>query len=362
MRLTLILVTSIMTIVAGCAQPTPQTPPAPSPTSAAVPRAVQPDPQETHFGELVMLTDGGENAEAYFSFAGDRLVYQATKEGMGCDQIFTMKLDGTNQKMVSTGSGRTTCAYYYPGDDWIVYASTHLAGPDCPPVPDHSKGYVWPIYAAYDLFKVRPDGTDLQQLTDSPGYDAEATISPVGDRIVFTSMRDGDLDIYTMNLDGSDVRRLTDALGYDGGPFFSPDGAKIVYRANHPTDPQEIADYSALLADGLIRPSKLEIWIMNADGSDKRQITDLGAASFAPFFMPSGDRIIFSSNTGDPSGREFDLYTIGIDGEGLERITYSPEFDGFPMFAPDGTTFVFCSNRSNSTPGDTNVFLTRWID
>jgi Tol biopolymer transport system component len=175
-------------------------------------------------------------------------------------------------------------------------------------------------------------------------------------------MRDGDLDIYTMNLDGSDVRRLTDALGYDGGPFFSPDGAKIVYRANHPTDPQEIADYSALLADGLIRPSKLEIWIMNADGSDKRQITDLGAASFAPFFMPSGDRIIFSSNTGDPSGREFDLYTIGIDGEGLERITYSPEFDGFPMFAPDGTTFVFCSNRSNSTPGDTNVFLTRWID
>ena len=194
MRLPLILVTSIATVVAGCAQPTPQTPPSPSPTSAAVPRAVQPDPQETHFGELTMLTDGGENAEAYFSFAGDRLVYQATHEGMGCDQIFSMKLDGSDQKMVSTGSGRTTCAYYYPGDDWIVYASTHLAGPDCPPVPDHSKGYVWPIYAAYDLFKVRPDGTDLQQLTDSPGYDAEATISPVGDRIVFTSMRDGDLD------------------------------------------------------------------------------------------------------------------------------------------------------------------------
>ena len=165
-----------------------------------------------------------------------------------------------------------------------------------------------------------------------------------------------------MDLDGSDVVRLTDEIGYDGGPFYSPDGTKIIYRAHHPSDAGEIEDYQALLGKGLIRPSKLEIFVMNADGSDKRRITDLDAAAFAPFFHPSEEKIIFSSNYGDPKGREFDLWMVGLDGDNLERITYSEGFDGFPMWSLDGTTFVFCSNRHNSKPGETNVFITEWMD
>jgi TolB protein len=334
-----------------------------SPAAArTVPRPYPPDPRERHFGELEMLTDGGENAEAYFSFDGSQLIFQSTRPPHACDQIFTMPVSGGEPRLVSTGTGRTTCSYFLPGDRQIIYSSTHLGGPDCPPTPDHSRGYVWPIYPAYDIFRANADGSDPVRLTDTPGYDAEATVSPLGDRIVFTSMRDGDLDIYSMNLDGTDVVRLTDQIGYDGGPFFSRDGTKIVYRAHHPSEPSQIEDYKTLLAEGLIRPSKLEIWVMDADGSNKRQITNLGAAAFAPYFLPSGDRIIFSTNYGDPSGREFDLYLVNLDGSGLEQVTFSGGFDGFPMFAPDGETFVFCSNRHDSNPGETNVFVTKWVE
>jgi Tol biopolymer transport system component len=343
---------------AGCAAQ-PEEPVAAAPS---LPRLIEPDPQETHLGTLKMLTDGGENAEAYFSFKGDKLIFQSTRAPYPCDRIFTLDLETAEATLASTGTGRTTCAYYLPDDDWIVYSSTHLANPECPPTPDHSRGYVWPIYPSYDVFRSRPDGSEISRLTVEDGYDAEATVSPRGDRIVFTSMRDGDLDIYSMNLDGSDVVRLTDEVGYDGGPFYSPDGTKIVYRAHHPSDPTEISDYQSLLADGLIRPSQLEIFVMDADGSNKRQITDLGVAAFAPFFHPAGDKIIFSSNYGDPSGREFDLWMVDLEGEDLERITYTEGFDGFPMWSPDGKKFVFCSNRHNSNPGETNVFVTEWKD
>ena len=350
-------------LAAGCAQQ-PEAPPPETTVDAAqaLPRIVDPNPQETHFGELRMLTDGGENAEAYFSFAGGELIFQSTRPPYGCDQIFVMNTQTAETTLASTGTGRTTCAYFLPGDEWIIYASTHEDGPDCPPAPDRSQGYVWPIYASYDIYRARPDGSEISKLTDSDGYDAEATVSPLGNRIVFTSTRDGDLDIYSMNLDGSDVMRLTDFIGYDGGPFYSPDGTKIVYRTSHPSDPAEIEDYQALLANGLVRPSKLEIWVMDADGSNKKQITDLGAAAFAPFFHPSGEKIIFSSNYGDPTGREFNLWMIDLDGENLEQITFTEGFDGFPMWAPDGEAFVFCSNRHNSQPGETNVFVTEWIE
>ncbi len=335
---------------------------APAPTSPELPRTYQPHPSETRFGELRMLTDGGENAEAYFSFSGDQLIFQSTRPPHGCDQIFTLDLDTADTRLISTGTGRTTCAYYLPGDDRIIYASTHGASPDCPPKPDMSRGYVWPISEGYEIYSARADGSDIVNLTKSPGYDAEATVSPAGDRMVFTSVRDGDLDIYTMNLDGSDVVRLTDEIGYDGGPFYSPDGSRIVYRARHPEDSREIEDYQALLSDGLIRPSKLEIFVMNADGTDKRQVTDLGVAAFAPFFHPSGEKIIFSANCGDPEGREFDLWMVNLDGSDLEQITFTEGFDGFPMWSPDGSTFVFCSNRHNANPGETNVFVTEWRD
>ena len=242
-----------------------------------------------------------------------------------------------------------------------MYASTVALSDSCPPEPDFSKGYVWPI-PDFDLYTSRPDGSDLQRLTASPGYDAEATLSPDGSTIVFTSTRDGDLDIYTMKVDGTDVRRLTTAVGYDGGPFFSPDGRLIVYRASRPASAQEEADYKNLLAEGLVRPSRLEIWVMNADGSDQRQVTSLGGANFAPYFHPDGRRIIFSSNHHNPRGRNFDLFMVNLDGTGLTRITTYADFDGFPMFSPDGTKLVFASNRFGSVAGETNVFIADWVE
>jgi len=319
-------------------------------------------PEEKYVRNIKQLTFGGENAEAYFSADGQRVIFQSTREGLQCDQIFTMNADGSNVKMISTGAGRTTCSYFFPRGDRVLYSSTHLSGKDCPPRPDFSKGYVWAVYPSFDIFTARTDGADLKQLTTSPGYDAEAVISRDGRRIVFTSMRDGDLEIYTMDSRGKNVRRLTHDLGYDGGPFWSFDGRQIVYRANHPTTDQEKADYQALLKQNLIRPTTLEIWVMKADGSMKRQITHNGKANFAPYFFPDGKRVIFASNMDDPKGRNFDLYRINVDGTGLERITYNDTFDGFPMFSPDGTKLVFASNRNAKSRGDTNVFIADWVE
>jgi Tol biopolymer transport system component len=324
--------------------------------------SVDPEPGEGRLSNLRMLTFAGENAEAYWNADGTRLILQATRPGeTECDQIFTMDDEGRDLRLVSTGEGRTTCAYFFPDGERVLYSSTHEFGADCPPPPDRSRGYVWALYD-YDVYSARPDGSDLRRLTNTPGYDAEATISPDGSRIVFTSVRDGDLEIYTMKADGTDVRRLTHEEGYDGGPFFSSDGTKIVYRAYHPTDPAELEDYRSLLHDGLVRPGTLEIFVMDADGSNKRQVTSNGAANFGPFFHPDGERIIFSSNLHEPDGRDFDLYLIGIDGTGLERVTRHPEFDGFPMFSPDGTRLVFASNRHNRQRGDTNVFVADWVE
>jgi len=263
---------------------------------------------------------------------------------------------------VSTGEGRTTCSYFYPSGDRILYSSTHHFNRACPTTPDFSRGYVWPVYPSFDVFAANADGTGVTQLTTEFGYDAEATFSPTGDRVIFTSMRDGDLDLYSMRPDGSDVRRITSRLGYDGGAFYSPDGTKIVWRANYPETDQEREDYLSLLAEGLIRPSALEIYVADADGSNVRQLTDNGAANFAPYWHPSGERIIFSSNMDDPQGRDFELYIINVDGSGLERVTYSEDFDGFPVFSPDGRHLVFGSNRNKSHEGNTNLFLVEWIN
>ena len=318
-------------------------------------------PQEKHLRNVRQLTFSGENAEAYFSSDGKKLIFQSTRDGRECDQIYTMNIDGSDARLVSTGDGRTTCSYFFPGDKRILYSSTHLGGKQCPPRPDFSQGYVWAVYDTFDIFTAKPDGSDLQQLTKAPGYDAETTISRDG-KLAFTSKRDGDLDIYTMDANGKHVKRLTSELGYDGGPFWSYDGKQIVYRAYHPQTEKEKADYIVLLKQNLIRPTTLEIMVMNADGSNKRQVTNLNKASFAPYFFPDGKRIIFSSNVADPKGRDFDLYKINTDGTGLERITYNDTFDGFPMFSPDGKKLVFASNRNAKTRGDTNIFIADWVE
>jgi len=319
------------------------------------------DPREKHLANIKQLTNEGENAEAYFSHDGRKLIFQRAVKADGCDQIFSMNLDGSDMKMLSNGEGKTTCAYFTPDKKHIVYASTFKASPQCPPKPDFSRGYVWSLFPGFEIFKANLDGSNPQPMAGAPRYDAEATIRKDG-MIVFTSLRSGDLEIYTMDKDGQNVRQLTNELGYDGGPFWSRDGKQIVYRAHHPETEKEKNDYLALLKDDLIRPSKLDLWVMNADGSNKRRVTNNGKANFAPFFFPNGKRIIFSSNQDDPRGRNFELYAINADGSEQERITFNETFDGFPMFSPDGKKIVFCSNRNQAKPGDTNVFIADWVE
>ncbi|MCY1017100.1 M20/M25/M40 family metallo-hydrolase [Pyxidicoccus sp. MSG2] len=343
------------------------TPPSSVPTVEPVATS-SPLPQEVRLADLRQLTFGGENAEAYWSFDGTQLSLQARHEGMGCDRIYRMAIDPAGAKPtvtpVSSGQGATTCSHFLPGDQELIYASTHLGGEACPPRPDHSMGYVWALYDTYDIFKTRADGTgELARLTETKGYDAEGTVCAKDGSIIFTSVRDGDLELYRMDRDGKNVRRLTNTPGYDGGAFFNADCTKIVWRASRPHAGKELEDYQGLLARGLVRPTKLELYVANADGSEAKQITWLNAASFAPFFHPNGRRILFSSNYGDPKGREFDIWAVDVDGSNLERITHAPGFDGFPMFSPDGKWLAFSSNRATA-PGksDTNLFLARWVD
>jgi TolB protein len=316
---------------------------------------------EKHLGNIKQLTFQGENAEAYFSFDGNKLIFQSTRDTFRCDQIFTMNADGNDVKLVSNGKGRTTCAYFFPNEDKILYSSTFLSGTSCPPRPDYSQGYVWPLYDSYEIFKADINGANPFPLTKTPGYDAEATIAPDGSSIVFTSCRDGDLELYLMDPDGKNQIRLTHDIGYDGGAFFGPDSRRIVYRAHHPKDEKEIQQYEMLLKKGLIKPNVLEIFIINRDGTGRFQVTDFHAASFCPFFAPDGKRIIFSSNLSDPKGHNFDLYIIDADGSNLERITYCPSFDGFPMFSHDGKKLVFGSNRNSKERYETNIFIADWI-
>lgn len=327
-------------------------------------------PGEKHFKNLRMLTNGGDNAEAYWSFDDSKLVMQVTNPAwdLECDQIFFFDVENddiinTKPKMVSTGEGRTTCAFFLPGDTTILYSSTHHYNKACPPAHPRPGGkYTWPIHSEFDIFIADLNGNIITQLTEGEGYNAEATVSPKGDKIVFTSMRSGDLELYTCDIDGSNVKQITHELGYDGGAFFSPDGSKIVFRASRPKTDEEIKEYKDLLAQGLVQPTHMDIYVCNADGSDLRQVTDLGQASWAPYFHPSGEKIIFSSNFASERGFPFNLYMINIDGTGLEQITFDDTFASFPMFSHDGKKIAFSSNRFNGGTRETNLFVADWVE
>lgn len=325
--------------------------------------------QEKHFASLKQLTWGGDNAEAYWSFDNKSLTFQSNNPawGLSCDQIFTAKIkdfaDTTfKPNLISTGAGRTTCSYYLKDNKHIVFASTHKSNKACPAVPDNSKAYVWSIYDTYDIYVSDLKGNIVKQLTDTAGYDAEATVSPDGKSIVFTSTRSGDLELWTMNVDGTNLKQITNGLGYDGGAFFSPDNKKLVFRASRPKSEEEVKKYKELLSKGLVEPTNMEIYTCNVDGSDLKQITNLGKANWAPFFTPKGDKIIFCSNHKSTKGYDFQLYLIGADGNGIEQITFDSKFNSFPMFSPNGKYLVFSSNRNNHGTRNTNLFLAEWKD
>jgi Tol biopolymer transport system component len=352
-------------LAAGCAAPAPGGAPHTAGLAASSPPVRDwALPAERQLGPLRALTLGGENAEAYWAWAGDQLILQARPAGDGCDRIFRMPVPPAGEPRpvpVSSGRGATTCSYFLPGDKEVIFASTEGGAPECPPRPDHSQGYVWALYPSYDIYRANADGSAARRLTTTPGYDAEGTVCGKDGSIVFTSVRDGDIDLYRMDADGKNVRRLTSGVGYDGGAFFNADCTRIVWRASRPKPGPELDDYKRLLAQNLVRPSKLELYVANADGSDAMQVTYLDAASFGPAWEPGGQRLVFASNYGDPRGREFDIWAIDVAGTRLERITAAPGFDGFPLFSPDGRRLAFSSNRA-TPPGahDTNVFVTEW--
>lgn len=322
---------------------------------------------EPHLQNVRQLTFAGENAEAYFDQTGKELIFQTKRDGAQCDAIFRMGSDGSNPRQVSpagAAAGRTTCSFITP-DNHIVYASTHGHGAGCLDEPDHSQGYVWKVYPEFDIYRAGPAGEDPKVLFQSEGYDAEATVCHSTGRIVFTSDKSGDLELYSMNADGSDVRQLTNTPGYDGGAFFSEDCSKMVWRASRPQG-EKLTEYQALLKQHLVRPSSLEIFVAdvqkNGELTNVVQVTNNGKANFAPYMHPDNKRVLYVSNKLDPKGRDFDIFLVNIDGSGEERITTNPSFDGFPMFTPDGKQLVFASNRANATFGDTNVFIADWVE
>jgi Tol biopolymer transport system component len=324
--------------------------------------------QEKHLKNLTMLTHGGDNAEAYFSPNSEFVAFQSNNRewGLLCDQIFSMDLRkaaaDSNYKppMISTGKGRTTCSYYLADGKHILYASTHLAGDSCPETVNIPGKYLWAVYPSFDIFISDLQGNITSRLTNAPGYDAEATVSPDGDKIVFTSDRSGDLELWTMDVDGKNQKQVTNGLGYDGGAFFSADGKKLVFRASRPWGEKEVKEYKELLRKGLVAPTTMEIYTCNTDGSDLKQVTHLGKANWAPFFHPNGKKIIFSSNHHSKKGYDFQLFMINYDGTGLEQITSESLFNAFPMFSPDGKKLIFSSNRHNGGTHDTNLFIADW--
>ena len=327
---------------------------------------------ERHFKNIQQLTFGGDNAEAYWSFDGKYIIFQRTntKEGLNCDQIFigqvpTMPGEKFTYKMVSSGKGRTTCAFFLADGKHIIYASTHKGADSCPPIPDRSKygnKYIWPLYDSYDIFMADLDGKIVKQLTTAKGYDAEATLSPDGKKMIYCSDKDGDLDLYVMELATGKEKKITNKLGYDGGAWFSPDGKKIVWRASRPVAEAEVKEYKELLAQGLVAPSRMEVWVADTDGRNAKQITFLNQANWAPNFTPDSKRIIFCSNHEYKRGFPFNMYLTDINGKGLEKISRDKGFDAFPMFSPNGKKIVFASNRNNGGTRDTNLFVADWVE
>ena len=274
-----------------------------------------------------------------------------------------MNADGSEQRLVSTGKGRTTCGYFLKDNKHIVYASTHEAAEACPAPPDRSKGYVWAVFPSYDIFLADDDGKIEKKLTDAPGYDAEATVNFKTGKIVYTSMACGDLELWTMKPDGGGKKQLTRREGYDGGAFYSRDGKRMVWRATDPANPKVMERYKDLLKENLTEPMKMEMFIGDAGGGNVKQLTNFGCASFAPTFTPDGKRIIFASNKHNCDGRKFELLHDqpgrhrARAGDQLRRLHLVPR-----VLAGRQEACVCQRLEGAKSRYEFNIFVADWVD
>ena len=325
-----------------------------------LPLAVFAQQPVSHFANLKQLTNGGSNGESYWSPDSKRIIYQSTRDGNACDQEYIMNADGSGQHMVSTGKGVTTCGYFTSDNKHVIYASTHEGNAACPMPADRSRGYVWAVHPTFDIYLATDHGKIVKKLTDTTGYDAEGTVNFKTKKIIYTSLASGDLELWNMNEDGSGKVRITNTEGYDGGAVRSRDGSKIVWRAFHPDTPEKTAKYRELLKDNLTAPMKMELWLANGDGSNARQITNYGCASFAPTFTPDGKKLLFASNKNKCDSSFFELFLMNLDGSGLEQVTDYGKFTSFPEFSPDGKYLIFASSYQGKGNYEFNIFRVDW--
>lgn len=315
--------------------------------------------EETFLANVRQVTFGLPRAgEGYFSPDGTTIVYQAFPIGYPFYQIYVQRLDERIPRLLSTGRGRTTCAYFSPKGDQILFASSHT-DPDIEQTEKKGREeaaqggrrrYQWEFDPQMELYLINFDGTGLKRLTDSPGYDAEGSFSPDGSQVVFTSTRDGDPDLYVMRSDGTGVRQLTNAPGYDGGPFFSPDGRWVIFRSDR------------------AKKDMLQLFAISADGKIEVQLTDnLDQVNWCPYFHPSGKYIIWAgADYGQgPQKANFDLWTMEIEmtsdsfrGGKTTRITDHKAADVLPVFSPDGRKMMWTSNRTPD--GTSQLWIGDW--
>jgi len=315
---------------------------------------------EDHLTKIKQLTREGENKKASFAPNNEKIIFQAMRDNLRCDAIYSMKRDGSEINLLSSGKGIAVSAKIAPDNESIIYSSTHKVDYQCPQRPEFSLDYVWSLYRDYDVFVSDSFGGSTKRLTRTEDYDGNASYSPTGNRVVFTSNRSGDLELYLMNSDGSNVKQLTKAVGYDGDAVFSPDGKYIVWRASRPKG-NDLDEYRYQLSQGLLRAGKFELFLLKLGSKRAVRLTNNGATNFSPSFDPQSSKVIFSSNMSQDDGLNYDLYTVDIKTRKLERITYYSGFDGYPVFSSDGKKLLFTSSRNFRYKAETNIFTVDWV-